>query len=63
MRGVADAEVVVGPVELGSAQAVGGASHKGCGGICGSEGDQLTVRLHRQGRALQERVEGGCTEA
>lgn len=63
LRGVADAEVVVRPVEFRSTQAVGGASHKGCGGICGSEGDQLTVRLHGQGRTLQKRVEGGCTEA
>lgn len=63
MRGVADAEVVVRPVEFRSTQAVGGACHKGCGGVCGSEGDQLTVRLHGQGRTLQKRVEGGCTEA
>lgn len=60
---MADAEVVVRPVEFRSAQGVGGASHKGCGGVCGSQGDQLTVCLHGQGRTLQKRVESGCTEA
>jgi len=60
---VADAEAVVRPVKFGSTQAVSGASHKGGGGVCGSEGDQLTVRLHGEGRTLQERVEGGCAEA
>lgn len=60
---MADAEVVVRPVEFRSTQAVGGAAHKSCGGVCGSEGDHLTVRLHREGRTLQERVKGGRTEA
>lgn len=63
MCGVADAEAVVRPVEFRSAQAVGGASYKGCGGICGSEGDQLTVCFHRERRTLQERVESRCAEA